>query len=98
MSKEEEQATHVNAWRASGQTGPVYCAEHGLKVSSLHTWSSRLRRKALKGVRMARVKKVGAKKGTVASSGTLRLVSVEVPADLDADALRQVLSLFGAGR
>ncbi len=95
MSKAEEQAAHVSAWRASGQTGPVYSAEHGLKVSSLHTWSSRLKRKAAKGVRMARVKKVGGNK-VEPPGGMLRLVSVEVPAGLDADALRQVLSLFEA--
>lgn len=98
MSNEEKWTAHVSAWRASGLSGAAYCRENGLKISSLRYWSSRLGGGAPKGVRMARVKKVGGKKPTESLGGTLRLVSVEVPADLDTDALRQVLSLFGARR
>jgi hypothetical protein len=34
---------HVSAWRGSGQTQAAYCAAHGLSVSTLGYWISRLR-------------------------------------------------------
>ena len=34
---------HVSAWRDSGQTQAAYCAAHGLSVSTLGYWISRLR-------------------------------------------------------
>lgn len=34
---------HVSAWRGSGQTQAAYCARHGLSVSTLGYWISRLR-------------------------------------------------------
>ncbi len=98
MSNEEEWTGHVTTWRGSGLSGAAYCRENGLKVSSLRYWSSRLGRGTPKGVRMARVKKARGKKTGETPGGTLRLVSVEVPASIDADALRQVLSLFEAKR
>lgn len=37
-------AAEVSAWRRSGQTGPAYCGERGLKLTRLRYWTSKLKR------------------------------------------------------
>jgi transposase len=45
MTKASEWAERVEAWRASGQSAPEYCAGREYSSKTLLWWSSRLRRK-----------------------------------------------------
>ena len=41
-------AKHVEGWEGSGQTQRVYCAGHGLPLSSFQWWRRKLRRPVAK--------------------------------------------------
>jgi hypothetical protein len=100
---------HVRAWRLSGVTARDYCAQHGLSVKRLWSWSARMQdeKKAPRNVaksgaelRMALVRPV---RPTEAVATTMRgtgvrlsvgAVRVEVERGFDEETLSRVLSVL----
>ena len=111
MSNGIDWASHVSAWRESGETAEAYCAGRDLKVGTLRYWSSRAqhdpreRLNALLGeqeVRLARVRTLprAAVIPRAAESGvTLEVhgVRVSVARDFDEETLSRVLHLVARG-
>lgn len=98
-------AAHLAAWRGSGKTASVYCAEHGLKLGALRYWSGRMARgpgssetgkRAPERVRLAQVRTQPASRP--AASGVLSLsigdVTVQVPEGMDVAALRETVVML----
>lgn len=106
MIEPSEWASHVSAWRASGQSVREYCEVRGLKVGSLRYWSGRIRREQdealsrgldVRSVRMAKVRtetkrssSPGASRGRCSLSA-IRIVVGEVQVEVGRDFDEQTL-------
>jgi len=112
MTKTESKwAARVGAWRASGETAPVFCVGKDFQPGGLRYWASRLHKIVepvqavvepvqAKEVRLARVVR-----GTRPSLAEETPIMIELGAarlgvrrGFDPDALRAVLALLGGGR
>ena len=108
MSREEQWARHVEAWRSSGESARAYCERRGLKVSSFRYWARRIRERdeQLGGaadaapVRMAAVRTRPSRDESRATAIRLQIgeVSVEVDGSFDEQALGRLLDLLEARR
>jgi hypothetical protein len=103
MTKTESTwAARVEAWRASGETSPVFCKGKGFSPGGLRYWASRLDLGAQgapgQEVRLARVVRAAAPAAEtpiVIEVGNARL---GVRRGFDPGALRAVLDLLGGDR
>ena len=92
---------HVARWRASGQTVPEYCREHGLAVSAM---KYRIRREAVAPtIRLARVKRMAstpivAPAPAAAVVIEVGLARVRVERGVDEATLATVLAALGVRR
>jgi hypothetical protein len=97
-------AERVKAWKASGDTAPVFCDGKGFTPGGLRYWASQLRKiggRAQGGeVRLARVVRAP-RPAPVAETPILIEVGAArlgVRRGFDPEALRAVLELLGGGR
>jgi hypothetical protein len=109
MSKQQEWATEVAAWRASGLTARKFCEGRDYAATRLYWWSSQLKSSEGSGKRkpavpMARVVRRGAAQAQPRTPIVIQVGSarVEVPSDADRDTLSAVLqsladTSWGAG-
>jgi hypothetical protein len=93
-------AGRVEAWRASGETAPVFCKGKGFSPGGLRYWASRLGKTGPgKDVRLARV--VRGRATETAETPILIEVGVArvgVQRGFDPEALRAVLEVLGGRR
>jgi hypothetical protein len=99
---ESKWAARVEAWRASGETAPVFCKGKGFSPGGLRYWASRLGLGGQgvpgKPVRVARVVRApapAAETPLVIEVGSAR---VGVRRGFDPEALRAVLEVLGGRR
>ena len=103
MDKRTDWAAHLAAWRASGKTASVYCAEQGLKLGALRYWSGRMVRREDSGataaperVRLAQVRTQPSTRPRVGGVLSLSIgaVTVQVPEGMDVAALRETVAML----
>ena len=98
---------HIDACEAGGQTQVAYCQAHGLALATCHYRKRRLKvdRKSTNRLRLVRLEtpahqaEANEKKGARRSSAWIRVrysrFAVEVPPGVDAETLRNVLTVIG---
>jgi hypothetical protein len=91
----------VAKWRASGEKVEVFCARHGLSVSTLKWWAWRLGREATPVVRVAQLVRSPATEPRQPRGGAIIIealdarVRVTVEPGPDRDTLAMVLAVLG---
>lgn len=82
----------MSAWRASGETAPIFAAGKGFEPSTLRYWASRLARTRgpRSPIRFARVERVASPSTVTISIGAAR---IEVPAHADESTVRAVVRI-----
>lgn len=103
MNKQTEWAAHVAAWRNSGKTASVYCAEQGLKLGALRYWSGRITRgqgsggaELMRRVRFAQVRPPSSERVVTGPALVMSIgeVSLQVPAGADVGVLRETVAML----
>lgn len=106
MNNQTEWAVHVAAWRDSGKTASVYCAEKGLKLGALRYWSGRIPPQGegpngaelmmSRRVRFAQVRLPSSERVVTGSALVLSIgeVSLQVPAGADVGVLRETVAML----